>query len=472
MKVNVLLFLVSLFLSSSLLSATVKPVFTAVESRENTNLHKAMELLDTSLEAYFPDNSSFMLRYYNPFLVNQKKEKASVWMYTSTLEALNAVLAQLQKTPDWNVPNTYYNKCYTKYLNRLQNLYENLKYYRGSFELVSYTQDRKWTVYAVDAVNEANQANVTGILNVYDDQMWLINELIHSYHITNNKQYLLEAEYLADYVLDGWDLTLDEFGEEQGGIPWGPGYVTKHACSNGPMISPLVALHKIHNDNSELITKYQIDKTDRVTRLSTKVPKGEYYLDFAKKIYDWQQRKLLNNKGVYSDMLGGCNPDCEVRYELINNTKYRKHTSLLEATGRAYSYNSGSMLSAAADLYEVTRDEKYLKDLRNLADASFRYFSKPNLDVKGLHTFDSDGFNNWFNTVLLKGYVTSGKFYNKADNYAQAFENNITYSFNNYLKQGMLPTNLLKGWNTDQKDNDIEGMFMFSYVVQYALLNN
>src|SRR5690606_39526770 len=110
-----------------------------------------------------------------------------------------------------------------------------------------------WSVYAVDRVDQKGQANVTGVLNVYDDQMWLIRELLDSYKLTGKIEYLEKAEYLTAYVLDGWDVTRDSNGQENGGIPWGPGYTTKHACSNGPLISPLVWLHEIYKDQADKI---------------------------------------------------------------------------------------------------------------------------------------------------------------------------------------------------------------------------
>src|SRR5690606_40663265 len=98
----------------------------------------------------------------------------------------------------------------------------------------------EWTVYGVNRGNSKGGAQVEGIENVYDDQMWLIREFLEAYKVTGNELFLEKAEYLTAYVLDGWDCTIDENGNEVGGISWGPGYVTKHACSNGPMISPLV----------------------------------------------------------------------------------------------------------------------------------------------------------------------------------------------------------------------------------------
>ena len=102
-------------------------------------------------------------------------------------------------------------------------LYDNLEYYAGTFTLTSYTQTKQWTVYGVNRGNDKGAAQVEGILNVYDDQMWLVRELLESYHITGEQRYLEKAEYLMEYVLDGWDCTLDEQGNPLGGITWAPG---------------------------------------------------------------------------------------------------------------------------------------------------------------------------------------------------------------------------------------------------------
>ena len=48
-------------------------------------------------------------------------------------------------------------------------------------------------------------------------------------------------------------------GNVYGGITWGPGYVTKHSCSNGPIVSPLVWLYELYKDKSDVISYVYID---------------------------------------------------------------------------------------------------------------------------------------------------------------------------------------------------------------------
>lgn len=434
------------------------------------NLKRSMGILDRTVSIYLNPQTFEMRRFYNPFLNTLSDEKASVWMYTSGVEAVNAVLASLKSLKE-NGNQGFYDLHYSKYADLLNKMYENADYYLGSFELISFTQTKTWSVYAVDRVNQKGHANVSGILNVYDDQMWLIRELLESYKITGNEKYLVKAEYLTSYVLDGWDVTLDENGTVSGGIPWGPGYTTKHACSNSPLISPLVWLYEIYKNKDDQIESLSIDPKDRKTRISERKNKSDYYLKFATDIYNWQKGKLLNSNGVYSDMLGGCDPNCAVQYEVVNGVKYRSNTILKEAVGEAYSYNSGTMLSGAVELFDATKDPKYSTDANLLAENSFKHFASLGKDIPQYYSFETDGFKNWFNAVLMRGYKDFTRINLDASKFLEPFQKNLDYGYDHFVHNGFLPNNLLLGWEEDKSKNSIEGMFMFTYAAQYAMLS-
>jgi len=451
------------------ISQVVKPEDTLKEDLYKQNLIRSMALIDLTISTYFDSETFEMKRFYNPFTKIKSDEKASVWMYSAGIEAVNAVLSSL-KTAKENGDESLYHANYTKYEKLLSKLYENADYYLGTFELTSFTQTKKWSVYAVDRVSEKGKANVSGILNVYDDQMWLLRELLDSYKITGNRAYLEKAEYLTAYVLDGWDVTLDESGKENGGIPWGPGYTTKHACSNSPLISSLVWLHDIYKDKNDQIEHRFIDASDRKTRLTEQQAKNKYYLNYAKAIYDWQKGKLLNSEGVYTDMMGGCVPNCNIQYEEVSAVKYRSNTRLTEAVGESFSYNSGTMLSAAVDLFEATNNSDYLEDASILGDKSFAYFATLGKDVPQYYTFGSDGFKNWFNGILMRSYRDLASVDTNSGKYLVPFQKNLDYAYDRYNHEGFLPTNLLKGWAEDKNGKGVEGMFMFTYAAQYAVL--
>ncbi len=429
------------------------------------NLTRAMALTDTAIDCYFEGTGMVMSRYYNPFSGTKQSEIGSVWMYTSAIEAVNAVLHGLTVQKKEGITELY-DQHFERYKALLANLYENADYYLGTFTLTSFTQTKRWTVYAVNRGNDKGSAEVAGIMNVYDDQQWLIRELLDAYKLTGEQTYLQKAEYLTEYVLDGWDCTLDESGVENGGIPWGPGYTTKHACSNGPMISPLVWLYELYKGKDDTITSRYIDYDNK--RKTEVVKKSRYYLDFAKKIYDWQKQTLLRADGVYYDMRGGCVGSCDVVYETVDGVRYRANTKLSRSEGSAISYNCGSMLSAAADLYRVTRLDEYLTDFQQLSDSSFNYFGKLGENVPGYYTYAVTGFNDWFNGIMMRGYVDGHKFYPSVSTAIDSFQANLDYGYTHFLKNGLLPVNLLVGWNMDKGKNNVDGQFIFAFAAEYA----
>lgn len=432
----------------------------------NRNIERAMMLVDNAMSRYFTGTNMMMSRYYNPYTDSPSGELGSVWMYTSSIEAVNAILHSLKEQKQMGEPQLY-DMHFARYVDLLGKLYDNLDYYAGTYTLTSYTQTKEWTVYGVNRGTEKGNAEVQGNLNVYDDQQWLIREFLESYKLTGNDSYLQKAEYLTDYVLDGWDCTLDSNGDEVGGITWGPSYTTKHACSNGPIVSPLVWLYEIYRTRPDEVTYRTIDLEGNRNVVTAK--KSAYYLSFAKKVYDWQKKNLLRNDGVYYDMMGGC-ADLEVVYEEVNGVRYRKHSNLTTAEGDAYTYNSGTMLSGAADLYRTTRFDNYLEDLQNLVNSSFSYFAKLDASKKGYYTYPISGFSDWFNGVLMRGYVDAYPVYDSASTAIGSFQKNLDYAYAEYLYKNMLPVNLLVGWSWTKANNNVEAMFTFAFAAEYATL--
>lgn len=440
-----------------------------LENVAEQNTARAVEMIDNAMKCYFPEPGTSMTRYYNPYTETNSTEIGSVWMYTSSIEAVNAAMKAMKAGKEKG-SSKLYDENFEKYKEYLVKLYDNIEFYAGTYTLTSYTQTKEWTVYGVDRGRDKGAAEVQGIKNVYDDQMWLIRELIESYHLTGEQKYLEKAEYLAAYVLDGWDCTLDGSGKENGGITWGPGYCTKHSCSNGPVISPLVWLSEVYKGKSDE-AEYRYIIKDGNKRTMKKMPKSEYYLMYAEKVYEYMKNHLYKaDVGVYWDMIGGPN---DIQYETVDGVKYRKNTRSDGPSGAPISYNSGTMLSGAADLYRATKNDAYLQDMVKLADDSFNYFAKKDAVVEGYYSFEISGFNNWFNGVLMRGYADVLPNHAKASDYLASFQNNLDYSYENYLYEHMLPTNLLVGWHkAERTKNNVEGMFTFAFAAEYAVLAN
>ncbi len=444
---------------------TPDPGKPSTELSASRNLRRSIEIIDAAIGNYMEGDGMKMARYYNPYTGQRSDETGSVWMYTSSIEAVNAAMRAMEALKGKGDASLY-DANFASYKELLSKLYAGMEYYKGTFTHTSYTQTREWDVYGVNRGRDKGAAEVSGVLNVYDDQMWIIRELLESYRTTGIQDYLGKAEYLAEYVLDGWDCTLDADGNQNGGITWGPGYATKHSCSNGPLISPLVWLSEIYKGKDDKITCRYIDSDSR--RCEKTMDKAGYYLDFAKAVYDWQKRNLLvPSTGVYDDFMGG-GPD--IAYETVDGVRYRAHSPKPDRVGPAYSYNSGTMISGAADLYAATGDPVYLEDLKALSDKSFATFAKEGVSHKGFYEFDLNGFNTWFNGVLMRSYHEALPYNPGNAAYLKAFQDNLDYAYDNFLYGGMLPTSLLGGWNRDRQRNNTEGMFEFTFGAEYAVL--
>jgi len=93
------------------------------------------------------------------------------------------------------------------------------------------------------------------------------------------------------------------------------------------------------------------------------------------------------------------------------------------------------------------------------------------MDVAGYYTYDISGFRNWFNGVLMRGYVDFYPSYSKAGTYIDSFQKNLDYGYDQFLYNGFLPTNLLVGWSRTNSKNNTEGMFNFAFAAEYAVLS-
>jgi predicted alpha-1,6-mannanase (GH76 family) len=446
-------------------------VVTNPDNIAKQNLRRAMQIMDSVMTKCFSRNGDDFTMYvdYNPYTGVRSNDKENNYEYMSSLEAANAILHGLKALKD-DGDAELYDTYFDYYKTLLKQLCESFDFYLGSFTLTSYTQTRQWSVYGVHRHDVKGTTPVSGVENVYDDQEWFIRELMEAYKLTGDNAYLEKAEYLTDYVLDGWDCVRDASGNEYGGICWGPGYVSKHACSNGPMVSPLVWLHEVYKDRNDEIT-YRDIEVDTRARISHTVKKADYYLLFAKKIYDWEKLKLRNSEGVYMDNYHGCTPSSPGT-ERINGVNYRRGISCTQVNGPPISYNSGSMLSGAVDLYRATNDAVYLNDAKKLADDSFTYFAKLGTTLPGYYTYDVTGNNSRFNGVLMRAFVDVYPYHSDAAaTYVGSFQQNLDYAYDYYYYKGFLPLSHLMGWSrSGNENNKVRTMFSLTFVAEYATL--
>lgn len=466
-------------------SLVARAELTADQQLAKRNVERAMAIIDATWDKGAIVNGDKNIAICDVFDINtdDKSGPSDVWPYTAAIEAhcsLLEVMNALEKINDGETKQ-FVAQHKEHYTNQLDKLIDNLEWYRGTYTLPSYaTIGKQVSPYAVPRASKRGDANVSGILNVYDDQMWIARELIRAYNLTGNRKYLENAAYLTDYVLEGWDCWHDESGVEYGGITWGPGYNSKHACSNAPIIQPLVWLSDIYKEleeNDQLIDDekayrfYDRDENNKVYVVKDNAtPRSERYLQFASKIYDWQKTHLYNpDKKVFWDMMGADN-------SIKVQGGYRQHVDCSVPTGSFFSYNTGTMISGASELYRTTGNSDLQTDIDNYLEGSIRQFGVESGRNGGSYEFNTDakateGFNTWFNDVLIRSLVDAVPYVSeKGTNpvkYLNFHQTNLDNAFENYNVGNLLPIRLRSGWGSDVKTKPFH---QFSFASEYAIL--
>lgn len=152
----------------------------------------------------------------------------------------------------------------------------------------------------------------------YDDNAWMVMALVEAHDVLQDPNSLEYAREALVYALSGED---DKLG---GGIYWREKEkLSKNTCSNAPTIAACLAVY------------------ERTKQASL--------LERAKSLYAWTKRNLQdpNDKLMWDSIaLNG----------KVDETKW--------------SYNSGLMVRAAAELARVTGDPSYKRDAEEIADAA------------------------------------------------------------------------------------------------------
>lgn len=383
----------------------------------------------------------------------------------------------------------------TYYKNLIDGYVDGLGFFEGSGSIISTHGTREWSgLYGVHRLDYRNMGDVSTDM-VYDDLMWLIRDFVEIYTVTGDESYVAKAEHLAAACLDGWDSTKDGIG----GIVWGPTYNSKHTCSNGPFISALCGLADIYKDSDDVITA---DETVYVEQNFGQeyvewqnmvgMKKYDYYLYWAKEIYDFAYSYLRESDYTFADNLRHTqrtNNDADAP-----GGKYFYFDPYDGSSeGSKYTYNVGSMISGAAWLYRLTGDAEYLKEGRMMAEGANHYFAKTvTVNGEDMQMYDCRT-TLLFNSVLLQGYldladtvkVTSPEgaadIQNELAGYVAVFKTSINYAFDHYLLNRTLPHNYLQGWlyagsggaDTFDTHKDVKDAaatpLMMAMVVQYEI---
>jgi rhamnogalacturonyl hydrolase YesR len=205
----------------------------------------------------------------------------------------------------------------------------------------------------------------------YDDNQWIGIALMDNWKEVGGNWQLDKAKEIYQFMMTAYDTA------SGGGLYWQEGKLnTKNTCSSGPGIILALQLFNATQQQS--------------------------YLDSALLLYNWVNKYLKDEDGLYFDNINTQNQSLDKR---------------------KYSYNTGTMIQSGIYLYEITKDKKYLDWAIKTANASISFFY-------GKGKFIDD---YWFNAVLLRAYQHLFLI-NKDAKYLKAFKTCVAYSLKNHLR--------------------------------------
>ncbi|CAI5758700.1 unnamed protein product [Candida verbasci] len=189
----------------------------------------------------------------------------------------------------------------------------------------------------------------------YDDNAQIASCLITAYEVTGNPQYLAQGRELVDFLMTGWNN--DPKAATKGGMLWHISKSLLNACTTAEVAKACLQLSRFVKD-------------------------GKRYIDFAIKCIQWQFNVLQDP----SD-------------KLIMDGVGKGETNVSEVK---YSYNLGTTLTAASHIYQITKDEYWLKKATELAEAGInRNVFFYDRDFPDHLRYWRDG--SYFNQLLIEG---------------------------------------------------------------------
>ncbi len=158
-----------------------------------------------------------------------------------------------------------------------------------------------------------------------DDMEWHCLALIRIYEATGDVRYLNRArKTYADWIWSQWSPADEE--PWHGGITWKTDVRrSKNACSNGP--AAIIAARLAHYTDVDASNEKNKSKQE--------------YIDEAQKIYNWERQYLWN-------------PEDGAIYDNMNEDGSIGRFSL--------SYNQGTFIGAAVEIYRFTGDKTLIDD--------------------------------------------------------------------------------------------------------------
>jgi predicted alpha-1,6-mannanase (GH76 family) len=174
------------------------------------------------------------------------------------------------------------------------------------------TNDTKYKTYFDQWYTGVQVGNGGSFINYfYDDMEWNALALLRTYGATKDDKFKTAALTVWTDIQTGWNTN------GGGGISWNKGsLMSKNACSNGPACILAARLFQQFGDT--------VNKA------------------WALKIYDWEKSTL------FDPSTGAVNDNLNAATGVISNY--------------VATYNTGTFIGSAVELYNITKDKSYLND--------------------------------------------------------------------------------------------------------------
>ncbi len=229
----------------------------------------------------------------------------------------------------------------------------------------------------------------------YDDMEWNALTMLRLYDITKDEKYLTTVKQLWADIETGWN---DKAG---GGIAWVKYQLySKNACSNGPAAIIAARLYQL--------------------------TKEESYKQWALDIYDWEKSTLYNQStgAVYDNINGDTGAVADF----------------------SLTYNQGTFIGAAVELYKITGNVVYINDAQKAANFTIiKLIDTSNNILRDEGNGDNGLFKGIFMRYFLQLILTDGVDPSFKNKYVTFFNNNADVLW----RKGCYKENLLFGtsWN-------------------------
>lgn len=192
-------------------------------------------------------------------------------------------------------------------------------------------------------------ANNNSYINYYfDDMEWMMLASLRTYQATNDQRYKDIVDLLWADVKTAWDEV------SGGGFYWRKDRTNKNTPANAPACILAARLYRLNNNNADL--------------------------DWAKKTYAWLKTHMIKSNGDVWDGISSFNP---VSYDT-----------------RLFTYNYGTVIGSALELFLITGDQQYKNDAIKVATAAVSALTRDGILQPG-DNFDGGLFNGIFVRYLL-----------------------------------------------------------------------